>query len=321
MSDQPPLDILDLLDDEPPPERRRAAEAAAASDPALAEELRSISAVRDLVAGLSRPSPPDLSGAVLRRIAARRRARLASRAAAAVVLLAGGLAAYSVARPRPTPPAATPAIAPPVVASIAAPPLPSPEPVAEVAATPASVPVATREFVGPPDDRPLIARRLLERAGPVRLLLANRGRPADAAELAEVARLVGLSSRRDFHRFDLPAADGRPGAAVFAAELDPGELKTLRMRLADAFPDGLVEQESGPPLLAELGRAGTATTLRGDPAAEILMPRREMALRVPGEAPATADEAPPPPAIGPDADPKEAEGSSVLLIWLPAAGG
>ncbi|OJW19470.1 MAG: hypothetical protein BGO49_09115 [Planctomycetales bacterium 71-10] len=313
MTDEPNPLISTLLDDESPPDRRRAAEAAAAADPALAEELRSLAVCRDLVAGLSRPGPPDLSGAVLRSIAARRRSRAVSRAAAAAVLVAGGLAAYSAGRARPGGPAPVPRLAPatPVVAT-AAPAAPAPEP-----PSPAPAAVAASEFVGPSDPRPLVVRRLLERPGPVRILLATGIRPAD---VAEVASLIGLSSHRDFHRFDLPAEGGRPGAAVFAAELDPGELKTLRMRLLDALPEGVEEQESGPTLLADVARSGAATTLRGDPAAEILVPRGEMAIRLPRDVSPPSPDAPPAPTAEADPAADDGDGPSVVLIWIPGAG-
>lgn len=301
-----------LLDDESPPDRRRAAEAAASADPAVAEELRSLAACRDLVAGLSRPGPPDVSSAVLRRIAVRRRFRAVSRvAAAAAVLTAGGLAAHYAGRTRPDRPAPGLDLAPaPAVVATAAPAPPAPAP-------PAPAAVATSEFVGPSDPRPLVARRLLDHPGPVRMFLATGGRPGD---VADVASLIGLSSHRDFHRFDLPADGDRPGATVFAAELDPGELKTLRMRLVDALAEGVEEQDSGPTLLADVARSGAATTLRGDPAAEILVPRGEMAIRIPRDESQPPTDAPPPPST--DAEPvvEVGDGPCVVLIWIPGAG-
>jgi hypothetical protein len=54
------------------PEQRLRVEAALESDPGLADHLRGLTAVRDLVAGLSRPGPsPDVSEAVLAQIARR----------------------------------------------------------------------------------------------------------------------------------------------------------------------------------------------------------------------------------------------------------
>src|SRR4051812_35968358 len=57
------------LDGELDPAQRAEVESALLSNPALAERLRQLAAVRDLVANLPRPSPrEDLSGAVLARI-------------------------------------------------------------------------------------------------------------------------------------------------------------------------------------------------------------------------------------------------------------
>lgn len=313
MTDDIHPQMAPLFDDDPPPDPRRLAEAIAASDPALAEEFRALAGVRDLVAGLSRPAAPGVSDAVLRRIASRRRARSVARVAAAAVLIVGGAAVLTADRPRVAAPAVAPRTA--AVASI---------PIA-VAAEPAVVlgpptssstePEAAPEMVGPPDDRPLIARRLLERPRPYRIFMGTPGRAADAEE---VAKLVGLSSHRDFHRFDLPASDGRPGATVFAAELDAGELRTLRMRLVDAMSDGLDEQETGAAVVADVTRAGTATTFRGDPAAELLMPQQRLALRLPPDVPAPAEAPARTPAVEPGTPAPADEGPSVILIWLPS---
>lgn len=273
-------------------------------------EFRSLAAVRDLIAGLSRPEPPDLTEAILHRIAARQRVRMISRVAAVVLLAtACGLAVHSAGRPRPDRAVAITQIEPTV-----APATPTPAPAVAIPTT--TVAASAREFVGPPDERSPIGRRLLDRPGPIRVFLATAPHPAAAAELAV---LLGLSSHRDFHRFDLPTADRERGAVVFAAELDPGELKTLRMRLADGFPDEFVERESPLPLLADVVRDATATTLRGDPAAEFLMPRRELALRLPSDGAASAESAPPRPTAEPNVEPGGDDGPCRILIWLPAS--
>ncbi len=307
MTDEPSPPNPNLADDEPPPDRR----AAATSDPAALAELRSLAAVRDLVAGLSRPAAPDLREAVLGRIAARRRRRPRTRAAVAATLLAGCLAAFAVGRGRAPRPVAAPPPSPATVVAAVAPAAPA---VVEPAApTPTRAPVVARRFVGPPDERPALVRRLMERAGPVHVFLAADSRTIDAAG---AAALVRLSSRRDFHRFDLPAEDDRPAAAVFVAVLDPAELRTLRMRLADALPGGVREREADPLLLADLARAETATTLRGAPAAELLVPRRELAIRSPVlDAPPEAEPAPAPPDVPAPAE--AADDPATVLVWIP----
>src|SRR5262245_61566662 len=64
------------LDGELGPEQQQAVESAAIADPRLAEELRDLALLRDLLAGLPRRAPADVTDRVMRRV--RHRARLAA---------------------------------------------------------------------------------------------------------------------------------------------------------------------------------------------------------------------------------------------------
>src|SRR5262249_14192826 len=87
-----------FLDGTLDPELQHRVASARASDPALAEHVRGLTAVHDLVAGLSRPAlAADVSAAVLARIAGRRAlvhrlARPMGWAAAAAVVAAVSIA-------------------------------------------------------------------------------------------------------------------------------------------------------------------------------------------------------------------------------------
>ncbi|MDG3003705.1 anti-sigma factor family protein [Paludisphaera mucosa] len=341
MSDDLETLISAYLDDELTPEQRREAEAAVAAEPTRADELRSLGAVHELLAALSRPAAPDMTGRVLARLAASPSPTWGDirafpavpalrRAAAAAVLVAGFLGVLAVARfrgdRRPDHPISARPIVPPV--AIAEPAV-ARDPVAVVdpIGPPTSVAGAGSGVFDPPSPTypaRLVARELLDRPGPYRVFLVSG--VDDQAKDAEVASLLGLSSHRDFYRFDVPAGESprTPRSLVYAAELDPNELSTLRSRLAAAFPGRLDEGNSAALLMSELSQLGQATTFRADPAAEVLFPQTKMALRLPAEPPqpggpqrgegtlAAEDPVRPGQAslVGPP------EPSSVVLIWM-----
>jgi anti-sigma factor RsiW len=88
------------LDGQLGPEEQQEVESALASDPRLGEELRGLTAVRDLVAGLSREAPVDVASRVLRRVRARgQRARvpLASFWLSRAISMPGALGTAAVA--------------------------------------------------------------------------------------------------------------------------------------------------------------------------------------------------------------------------------
>ena len=338
------------LDGQVDPDQRRRAEAAVASDPAAAEALRSLSGVRDLVAGLSRPRARDVSVDVLNRIAvdAARPRRwktwgpyvgrgLGASAVAAslgLVVLVGvdsrlrgpsdpprlrgsgtpeTLAAHAPAAEPPVPTAVSTPAVPTKVVDSASPPPPAPSPVAEVAEAPT-----------PPRDQPAGFRELWETVGARRDFVVS----ADPAEATTetVATLLGQSSHRDFYKIVVPSETG-PAAGddvtvAFAATLDPQEFATLRGRLESEFRSGLVVRESDPEVTALLADVGHVTASSASPAADVAFPRTEQAIRFltaasssPRPEPIDPDSSRPDDATPPltTADPT---GPSVVLIWI-----
>lgn len=290
-----------LLDDQLSPDERQSVEEAVASDPAAAEDLRSLAGVRDLVAGLSRPTGPDLAPEILKRLELRdsrrmgerfaiRPLRLAALAAGVAASLAGVALIGERFQPAHQP-------VPRVVQA------PSEIPLVEAAPeVDAATPPAVAELVGPPapiesaistDDKPAVAiasteppsaeapaavdpeRRLVQDllddhpAPRIFLVTDLEGEATDE----RVALLLGLSTHRDFHRVELS------GDKVFAATLDPDELATLQERLATAFPDRFEESDEKPAVAARLAEQGRVSTLAANPAADVRIPPTNLAIR------------------------------------------
>lgn len=291
-----------LLDDQLSPDERRSVEEAVASDPAAAEALRSLAGVRDLVAGLSRPTGPDLAPEILKRLELRNSRQVGERFAIRplrLVALAAGIAASLAGvaligerfQPAHQP-------APRVVRA------PSEIPLVEAAPEVDATSPAVAELIGPPapiestistDDKPTVAiasteppsaeapaavdperrlvRELLDDHPSPRIFLVTdlKGEATDE----RVALLLGLSTHRDFHRIELS------GDKVFAATLDPDELATLRERLATAFPDRFEESDEKPAVAARLAEQGRVSTLAANPAADVRIPPTNLAIRFP----------------------------------------
>lgn len=298
------------LDGELSAEERQAAEASLATDKAAADELRSLAGVRNLVAGLPRPTGPDLAPAVMERLKDRRigprtiqpanRRRIASLVAgvaASVALLAlfGGRLRPTTPTTRPNslpsalPDSAATTPAPPsavVETEIAGPPAPPPTVESPVAIA-ATEPEAPKEAPAAEPARAPIPG-LADDADP--LVFSVVDRDAEAAR-KRVAALLGLSTHRDFHQIKLPPAEA-PGdndaaaaparaTVVFAATLDPNEAATLRERLATAFPEGLDEGGPAATLTPELAAKSRVSTLPANPAGDVSFPQIKFALRFP----------------------------------------
>ena len=293
------------LDGELSPKERQEAEAAVAADPIAADEFRSLAGVRDLIAGLSRPTGPDLAPGVMERLKNRRLESRRDRSTARrprIGALVGGVAA-SIAclvlfgdRPQPPRPEL------PNITSAA----PAPPPTnIEIVGPPAPIrpeSPAGETLVGPPAELALAGRPTADSsaAEPARPILPELLADADplvfsVADLDEtstreqVAALLGLSSHRDFHQIELPPADSNGDAeaatsptratVVFAATLDPKELATFRERLATAFPEGLEEGGPAPTLTAELMGDARVTTLPANPAGDVSFPQTKLAIQ------------------------------------------
>lgn len=301
------------LDDQLSPEQRRAVEAALKSDPAVAESLRSLAVVRDLIAELSRPTGPDLFPEIMERLEGRnlerRSGRPATRRLQLAALASGGVAA-SIAclallggrlqpSPRPAPSFTAPsesiladsgpttdAPSEPIIAELLGPPA---LPRTAISTGESSPEVASTEQ--PSADAPasdpdrLLVHELLEGRPPSRVFLVTA---LDGEATAErVATLLGISTHRNFHRIELPPAEGEVeaekadaiGAVAFAATLDPAELATFRERLTTAFSERFDDDGEKPAIAADLAKRGRAATLSANPAGDVLIPQTNLALR------------------------------------------
>lgn len=323
-----------FLDDELPPETRASVEHALAADPSLAEEVRSLGLVRDLVAALPRPTSPDFSGAVLKRIVAPRPRVIAApvsrpmwivATAAGLLAIAFGLAASFRSRNlRVDSP-------PPMTQSSIVPQPEVPILVGETAVDPGPMgpPASLATPLPPPAvgeaDRAVAALGLLGRPGTHRVFLVST--QDDAIDTDETAALLEVSSHRNFLRLDPPASDQASGEprVVFAAELDPSELATLRRRLSGAFTGRIDEVEAEPQILMRLARVGQVTTLKGEPAGEVLFPQYRMALQSAAVVGSSADSPgggrteggmPSGPAASAEVAPQSDARSSIIQVWL-----
>ncbi|WP_165071621.1 anti-sigma factor family protein [Paludisphaera rhizosphaerae] len=322
------------LDDELPPEARASVEHALSADASLAEEVRSLAVVRDIVAALPRPAGPDVSRAVLGRIAAPRRRLIAAptrttwivtATAAGLMAIAFGLATASRSRHTHVnpPPVLTHSSvdSQPVATIVTAETAVDPGPVGPPATL--AAPAAPKSVV---EDRAVAALEILSRPGTHRVFLVSV--LDDAIDANETAALLEISSHRNFFRLDVPASEEAPGqpGAVFAAELDPSELATLRRRLSGAFTGRIDEVEADHLNLTRLASMSQVTALKGDPAGEVLFPQNRMALqsaavvdhsaisqsgsgRTEGASPST-------PAASAEVAPRSEDRPSIVLVWL-----
>ncbi len=337
------------LDHEVDSDRKRRAEEAVASDPAAAEALRSLAAVRDLVAGLSRPCAPDASFGVLKRIADEadrpRRWRtwgpyLGRGLAASAVAASLGLVVFVGAKSRspvrsdpPRVPIAKPvgtlALGPPAQAAV-----PS---LAEAAAAEADDPaptprggqasppvVADAEPPAPRRDLPPGFQELWAADGPRRDFVVTSS--PDESTTAAVETLLGQSTHRAFYKIVVPAgaSEARDASSVaFAARLDPAEYTTLRGRLGSKFRNRVVIGDSEPEVAALLADVGRVTSTPAAPAADVSFPQTRHALRTHSDPSSThrgeADDLTDRPDKPPDpATPADPSGPSVVMIWIVA---
>ncbi len=307
------------LDGQLVPDQKHSAEAALASDPAAVEELRSLAGVRDLIAGLSRPAAPDLAPEVMRRLNlgssgrrfagtrvpwSRHRAFVVGAAAAGLagLVFVGG---YLQFRPRHVRPqvvmaqnvdAGSFAPDPDVDATlkvVTVAPVGPPRPIQERSSTdgpsvsPLPGPISPDAKLAAENQAAPLARAsllgLLNDQEPPRVFLVT---DLDGLPVREqVVSLLGSSTHRDFHQFEIPpttttdAASPAIKSTVFAVTLDPSELATLRDRLTTAFTERLEESEAEPALLTQLAALGQVSTLPANPAADVLFPQTSLSLR------------------------------------------
>jgi len=296
-----------LLDGELAPEHRRRVESELLTDPALADDLRALTAVRDLVAGLPRPpAPAELSDLVVARIARRRatgpfglrlvpasagwpgRAAALLTAAAALVLLASP-PPQKVLERRPAAGPGPVVVRPDLVRAPAVP----------VKAGVGSVVAEAVESSPDASERRREAERRLVR----NLLDSPNVRPAlivtdviggDAGR--QVGEILDTLPRRNpaFGRITVPQGiifdPDHPGVAMFfAAVMDDREYRQFQDRLTRRFPDAVEVAEPPPELLTRLSNVDQLAVLSGKPVADLIDPASAERVRALRSAPGKPD--------------------------------
>jgi hypothetical protein len=295
-----------FLDGELNADQRAAVESALVSNPALAEHLRELATVRDLVSTL--PHPPlraDLSAAVVSRIRKRTESRRRALRIASAAVALGGLAAAVVLALAPdlSLPARGPAAAPgafPTLVLNAAPGAPE-QPAAAEAARLAAVDSARDTVVEPPrpgNDRSRSAVRpspALDRA----TLRADRDQTRirellDRPDLKHVFLVLDvIGGHADEQVNDLlrrsPRLDPSYGritvsqeividprhpnkATVFAVVMDDREMTLLQKRLSAAFPNAVEEEDVDANVVTRLSGIGDVAFLPGTHASDLVHP-------------------------------------------------
>ncbi|WP_165219149.1 anti-sigma factor family protein [Aquisphaera insulae] len=340
------------LDGELRDEDARRVETAIADDHRLAEALRELRAVSDLVAELPRTPSPDISAPVLASLRGRagdrrwwrgrRGAWVATGVAASTA--ASLLVAALVHGPAPWRRQMRPIPAGIEAASIAPaggpPTIPAPISAAPIAkALPSARSGEAVARAVPALESPLDRERLRSVMDDLSLrrvfLITDRiGGEAEA----RVESLVEQSSRRDY--FKVTISQGividplHPGeAVVFAVVLDEVELDPLRRGLEGEFGAAMKDAEIGPSLAMHIADVGQVVCLPARGAGVISFPTASMSLRTPGDLQPTPEQersspaadrrkagAPaspiPPIADGPPLD----DHPSVVLVWIERPG-
>jgi hypothetical protein len=309
------------MDGQLSPEQQQLAESAVVADPRLGEELRKLSLVRDLVAGLSREVPVDVSARVRQRIRARsplRRiwpglplhpfgrlhpARAAGMMGLAALLLVGLLLTFL--QSLQTPALGPMALTGPTVAVLEESVRPSvssvllkasesrwpsfPHTTSEGAASKAETHVRHADDRGQSEresDELEHVSQYLDNPDLRRIFLVAD--VMDGSAQKQVAHVVEETTRFNF--FKITIAQGvvidprHPGeATVFALVVSPGELETLRGRLRKELRDPVEETPADPSVVTQLADIGQVQACPPSAAAEVEIPRVAVAFRAPGQ--------------------------------------
>jgi hypothetical protein len=344
------------LDGQLGPDEQQTVEAALLDDPGLADELRGLAALRDLLAGLPRESPVDLTSRVMRRV--RRRALVGTargfvawgpvRAAGLAAIAASVLMMLTAAwflHHRTGPADARGQVV--AARRDAVPPSRPDDPksgwpdFAQKAREPADGPGRSEERgrsqpesadgVGSTPDELVHVREYLDHPDLRRIfLVSDKG---DGSSEQVVANVVEQTTRFNYYKITISQGiviDPRhpDQATVFALVVGPRELDNLRDRLRMALRDRLEEEPAEPGIVTRLADIGHVEACRPSPPAEMHIPRVALAQKeriegVVGEAPN------PPPAENPERNERptrEQERSSpyaevrdrslVVLVWV-----
>jgi hypothetical protein len=293
------------LDGQLAPDQAHAVESALVSQPEIAEKLRGLASVRDLVAGLSRDFTVDVSARVDAGIGgpkpwpARWAKKLSPRLAGATALaasillivlsMAPGLLNFSrrggaekvmpiaAAPAAPTAPKRAETAEPEAVTALEA---------ARPVST-ASVPVVTAKVAVKLDESEVArsrelthVRQFLDNPQLTRIFWLRDDKDGNAAQ--QVGSLLEQTTRFGYHQITI--AQGividphHPDqATVYALAVDPRELDTLRSRLRAAAPDAFEDTGAEPAVVTRLADIEEVKTFH-DPAS-VTIPREQLALR------------------------------------------
>ena len=304
------------LDGELGREEHEAVESFLTADPRLAETLRGLVGVRDLLADLSRPVAGDAAPEVMRRLGERRagirpwrtvkrpiRWVAASVAAAAVLGFLvvstvqrqdhrAGVAARTQAEGRSRRPSRRRRRARSLPALAGRLPIESIPRSAKQATCPASRRPGTRagpqrdSGTGMKDDQGNEAARVRALLDDPRLrrtfFVTDQ---IDQPALNHVASVVEQTTRHDYFKITIAqgiVVDPRhpDQATVFALVLDESELATLRGRLQDAFKDHVREDAVDPGVVAQLTDIGQVASFAPHPIGDVIIPRTSVGLLV-----------------------------------------
>ena len=291
-------------------EQRRRVESSLVSDPRLADHLRSLTAVRDLVAGLSRPGPAaDVSALILNRIQERPvlgslrrfrdsarspRALLAILSTAALAFAAVSLAfvaaqAFRAHRPVRAGDGAvarfTPADSgerPPLSVAVSAPHSPASTTTPKLAGPQAPPPAAATLHGPDPAERLGDAelqkvRRILDSPSLRKVFVVADVLGGQATR--QVGNLLDTTPRKYSTYICITidpnvAVDPKHpgGASVFAVVLDDQELGRLRVALRDEFHGNLEETDPNPQSVTQLADSGQVGVFPGTTVADLILP-------------------------------------------------
>lgn len=282
------------LDGELAPGPREGLESSLAADPRLAEDLRALTAVRGLIAGLSRPSATvDLSALVLARIDRRRRAGLALprglvaafpiRGAAMLATAAALFALSTVGLFE----AGRAPVGRRIVQGLPRPVASRPEPTRPEQPLPSVVSAPLRA----PADELAPGREDRQRAEELQSVQRLLDSPAlhkvfvvtdvlGGAADQQVGEILQNSGRRHSSFGRITVTQGividpeHPGkATVYAVVVDDRELGLLREQLNKAFPTTVKETEPRAEVVTQLANIGQVSVFPGIPVADLLDPK------------------------------------------------
>ncbi len=280
--------LNDYLDDRLDPAARRRLERALQSDTRLAESLRALTEVRDLLAALPRDRSVNVAPRVLARIMAGNarsrflrlgrvlspgaRIALAGSLAASVLALAGIALVESHFRFDGRPlfsSRVSVAVRPPI------------QPAQRVDATAPVDATAARALSDPESPVISVVRRFIDNPGLHRVFSMTGSDELDQ----RVASVVAQTTRYNYLRLSIAQGiviDPRhpEEAAVYAAVLPEQDVQVLRDRLRAVVGDqGLAEADVDPALAVQLSEITVAQAFRPRPRADVVIPTSSLALR------------------------------------------